>query len=246
MPARHRPAFGDTLLRGGLTAGLCLLGACASHPPSQPQKAAAAPPPLTVPYAAQARAGKSVYRLDNAESSVWILVDKEGPLASFGHRHVIEVGHLEGFASVSPGAATRADVRFPVTSLEVDRPAALKHLDIGEKLSDADRKGTRKHMLGESVLDAKHYPWVNFRIDIADTRAGSVPLKAAIRLHGEQHSLSLTAVLAHPARQWTVTGSFPIKQTRFGITPYSIMLGALRVKDQIEIRYDLVFVPWNP
>jgi len=201
---------------------------------------------LTAPYAARARSGKSVYRLDDAESSVWILVDKAGPLASFGHKHVIEVGRLLGFASVNPGKSTRADVRFPVASLQVDRPAALKHFGIEEKLSDADRTGTRDHMLGKSVLDAQRYPWVNLRIDIADTRAGPVPLKAAIRLHGEQHSLSLTATLAHPARKWRVSGDFPIKQTLFGIRPYSVMLGSLRVKDTIEIRYDLVFVLWNP
>ncbi len=246
MPARLSRAGIRPFLHGTLAGGLCLLGACASHPPAQQGKTATAPPPLTAPYAARARAGKSVYRLDDAESNVWILVDKAGPLASFGHKHVIEVGRLQGFAAVNPGKATRADVRFPVASLRVDRPAALKHFGIEEKLSDADRAGTREHMLGKSVLDAEHYPWVNLRIDIAHTNAGSEPLKAAIRLHGEQHALSLTATLAHPARTWTVTGHFPIKQTQFGITPYSVMLGALRVKDTIEIRYDLVFVPWNP
>lgn len=241
---RNRAAH--TLLRGGLIAWLSLLGACSSGPPAQPSKALPAPPALTVSYAAKARAGKTVYRLDADKSSVWILVDKAGPLATFGHRHVIEVGHLTGFASVSPGAATHADVRFPVASLEVDRPAALEHFGVKEKLSDADRQGTRRHMLGRNVLDASRYPWVNLRIDIAHTRAGSAPFKALLQLHGTQKTLRLRTNLRHAARAWTVTGSFSIKQSQYGITPYSIMLGALRVKNKIDIRYDLVFVPWNP
>ena len=246
MPATRSPIVNRSLLPGCLLAGLSLLlGACASRTPSLPGKTITAPPPLTAPYAAQARAGKPVFRLDAVESNVWILVDKAGPLASFGHRHVIEVGHLQGFASVNPGAATRADVRFTVRSLEVDRPAALKRFGINEKISDADRKGTRNHMLGESVLDAERYPWVNLQINLARTRAGSEPLKAILQLHGTQKTLSLTATLAHPAQTWRVAGGFSIRQTNFGITPYSIMLGALRVKDKIEIRYDLVFVPWN-
>ena len=246
MPATRNPIVNRSPLPGCLIAGLLLLlGACASRTPSRPGKAVSAPPPLTAHYAAQAKAGKPVFRLDTAESNVWILVNKAGPLASFGHRHVIEVGHLRGFASVNPGAATHADVRFPVRSLEVDRPAALKHFGINEKISDADRKGTRSHMLGESVLDAERYPWVNLRINLARTRAGSEPLKATLQLHGTQKTLNLTATLTHPAQTWRVTGGFSIRQTHFDITPYSIMLGALRVKDKIEIRYDLVFVPWN-
>lgn len=233
-------------LRAGLIAWLCLLGACTSRPPAPSAQAVSAPPPLSAPYAAEARAGKSVFRLDPAQSKVWIIVDKAGALATFGHRHVIEVGHLEGFASVARGSGTRANVRFPVASLEVDRPAALERFGIHEKLSDADRAGTREHMLGPRVLDAKHYPWVDLQIKVADTRTSSRPLKAILHLHGKKNSLNLTASLSHPAQTWTVKGRFSIRQSHYGITPYSVMLGALRVKDKIEIRYDLVFVPWNP
>ncbi len=246
MRANRNRAAGLALLNAGLIAGLGLLGACASKPPAGRSKTVSAPPPLTAPYAAQARAGKSVYRLDNAKSKVWILVDKAGPLASFGHRHVIKVGHLLGFATVVSGDATHADVRFPVASLEVDRPKAMLRFGIDEKPSAADIKGTRNHMLGKSVLDADRYPWVSLKLSIAQTRAGSEPIKAIIQLHGQQKTLSLNTTLAHPAQAWTVTGGFSIKQTEFGITPYSVMLGALRVKDKIKIRYDLVFVPWKP
>jgi len=246
MRVKRNRTTGVTRLKAGLIAWLCLLGACASKPPAGPSKAVPAPPPLTAPYAAQARAGKSVYRLDSAKSSVWILVDKSGPLASFGHRHVIKVGRLQGFASVAPGAATHADVRFPVASLEVDAPGDLKHFGVDDSPSKADIKGTRNHMLGESVLDANRYPWVNLQISIARTRTGSEPIKAIIQLHGQQKTLDLSTTLAHPARAWKVTGGFSIKQTEFGITPYSVMLGALRVKDKIDIRYDLVFVSWKP
>jgi len=246
MRASRKQTVGLAGLRAGLIAWLCLLGACTSRPPASPAKAVSAPPPLTAPYAAEARAGKSVFRLDPAESKVWIIVDKAGPLATFGHRHVIEVGRLEGFASVNRGSETQANVRFPVTSLEVDRPAALEHFGIREKISDADRAGTREHMLGPRVLDTKRYPWVDLKIKIADTRVGSRPLKAILHLHGKKQTLSLTAGLSHPAQTWTVKGRFSIRQSRYGITPYSVMLGALRVKDKVEIRYDLVFAPWNP
>ena len=246
MRANNKLTARLTRFRGGLIAWICLLGACSTKAPAPPAKPVPAPPSLTVPYAAEARAGKAVYRLDSAKSRVWILVDKAGPLATFGHRHVIEVGRLEGFASVTPGAETKANLRFPVASLQVDRPAALKHFGSQEKIGNADRAGTREHMLGPRVLDAKRYPWVDLRINIADTRPGSRSLKAILQLHGKQKTLNLAANLTHPAQTWAVKGRFSIKQSQYGITPYSVMLGALRVKDKIEIRYDLVFTPWNP
>ena len=35
----------------------------------------------------------------------------------------------------------------------------------------------------------------------------------------------------------SVTGSLTLPQTSFGITPYSILAGALQVQDEVDIRF---------
>lgn len=223
---------------------LAVAGGCAAHRPP-----AANPPPgpgaaLTAPYAAAATAGHPVFRLDAAASHVYVLVGKAGPLAAAGHVHVVVPGDLRGFAELGPTA--RADLVFAVGALAVDPPAARSAVG-GEYAAPIDasaRAGTRRHMLGPAVLDAKRYP----RIRVAVRRSGPAPgpVRVAISLHGETRELSVPAQVATTDGGLSATGSFTIRQSEFGIRPYSILLGALRVRDALQIRYHLVFRPWCP
>jgi hypothetical protein len=38
----------------------------------------------------------------------------------------------------------------------------------------------------------------------------------------------------------TASGEFALKQTDLGLTPYSVMLGALRVADEMKVRFSIV------
>jgi len=40
-----------------------------------------------------------------------------------------------------------------------------------------------------------------------------------------------------------VSGDFRLRQSDFGITPYSVMRGALAVQDELTVRYRLVAEP---
>lgn len=188
-----------------------------------------------------------MYRLDPSASEVWILVDKAGPLASVGHRHVITAGALRGFALVAANGRSHADLRFPVAALSVDAPAAMARFHQDEKLSAGDRAGTRRHMLGDSVLDARRFPWIRLHVTVPHTAPGTgAALEVTIHLHGVTRTIEITGTLARDSGHWQVTGAFHISQSAFGITPYSVMLGALRVQDKLEIRYHLAFDSWRP
>jgi len=222
-----------------------LLAGCAAPPAPRPPAGAAPPPALTAPYAAAARAGETVYALDASASQVVVLVDKAGPLAAFGHRHAIAAGGLRGFALLRGDGSGRANLLFPVKALEVDPPALRRSLggDYAEPLDKEAREGTRKHMLGQSVLDATRYPWIALAVSAA---SGDNPRSVEVRvtLHGETRALSTPARLARQGANLAVAGSFTVRQTEFGIKPYSAALGGLRVKDALEIRYHLLFRRW--
>jgi hypothetical protein len=38
-------------------------------------------------------------------------------------------------------------------------------------------------------------------------------------------------------------GSFELRQTALGLTPFSLMLGALQVQDAMRIKFEIVAVP---
>ncbi len=232
------------LAAASLLGTLCLLAACAGHPKEPAPAAASAPPPLTAPYATAARAGAKVYRLDAGASHVQVLVDKAGPLSGLGHRHVVTVGGLRGFAEFDGDGKGRADLRFPVTALVVDPAAAKKIYPHYSAPSDEDVAGTRKHMLGP-VLDSRRYPWVRLHIQGAIDGAAPRPT-AVITLHGVSRKVALHGDFSRSATRLTAQGAFSLKQSDFGITPYSILMGALRVKDTLRIRYHLAFDAWCP
>lgn len=233
----------------GTELAAAVLAGCAA--PQRPQPVPAVPPPaLTAPYAAAVAQGAAVYQLDPAASQVFVLVGKAGALAEFGHVHVIVVDALRGFARVAGNQGGRADLAFPLRSLVVDPPAARSALG-GEyaavSLSQDQRRGTRRHMLGASVLDAMHYPWV--KLTIAAPVAGTIgmsALLARISMHGVTKSIRTTARYRISAKRLLIAGTFGLRQSDFGIRPYSVLLGALRVKDEIEIRYHLAFKRWCP
>lgn len=218
-----------------------MLAACAGH--KQKQTALpATPPPLTTPYAAAAHASASVYRLDSGASTVHVLVDKAGPLSGLGHRHVITVGGLHGFAQINTSSRGQADLRFPTTALIVDPAAAQKIYMHYSTPSAEDVAGTRNHMLGP-VLDSSRYPRVTLHIQgmIGEM---SHTLETTITLHGVAHMLKINGKFTRSSSRLTAQGNFSIKQSAFGITPYSIMFGALRVKDTLQIHYHLIFKAW--
>lgn len=225
-----------------------LLAGCAAQHPAK-KAAPLAPPALTAPYAAAAAHGVAVYRLDPAASQVLVLVDKAGALAKFGHIHVIVVGALRGFARVDDHRGGRADIVFPLRSLVVDPPAERSALG-GEyaktQLSPDQRRGTRAHMLGASVLDAERYPWAALTIFAPAAASGTAHLTVRIVLHGVARTLRTVARYEVSANRLSAAGNFRLRQSDFGIRPYSILLGALRVKDKIGIRYHLAFDRWCP
>lgn len=222
-----------------------LLAACAGHRQQPLPVTTAVPPSLTASYAAAARAGAGVYRLDAPASTVWIRVGKAGPLAALGHRHVISVGRLYGFARLDATGTGQADLRFPVAALAVDTAAAEKRYHHYSRPTAKDIAGTRAHMLGSGVLDRVHYPWVSLHIHATLGKTSRV-LTATITLHGIQRTLEIANHFTHSGSHLSAQGEFSIKQSNFNITPYAILLGALQVKDTIRIRYHLVFNVWCP
>lgn len=238
------------IIFAGLVACTLLLAACTSPTVPAPSPARAAAPELTAPYAAAAEHGARVYRLDPDASQVLIFVGKTGALSGFGHEHVIRVGNLRGFALIEQNGHARADLLFPVASLSVDPPATRKALGPPWSRHQPDseaRRGTRRNMLGPDALDATRYPRVHLVVTASlspTTSAGAAATRIA--LHGVTRALDTPIDLHRSNRTLSARGHFKIKQTDFGIAPYSTLLGALRVKDALRIRYRLVLKSWCP
>ncbi|MEJ2384752.1 MAG: hypothetical protein P8Y54_10190, partial [Xanthomonadales bacterium] len=148
---------------------LTLLAACTLAPESAPPRdetadQAVAWPPY--PYRERA-AADAVYLLDPARSSIDFVVRREGPLARFGHDHVLSPTALEGwFLAADTPEAVRADLRFPTRELAIDDAPSRARYAL-DTTPDAEAiAGTRENLLRE-VLRSEDWPVVTVTLDPA-------------------------------------------------------------------------------
>jgi polyisoprenoid-binding protein YceI len=174
----------------------------------------------------------AIYAIDPGASLLTVTVRSAGLMARLGHDHVVASRTLAG--QVAPGAG-RADVTFRVDQMSVDEPQLLRDAGIDTQPSPQAVEGTRKNMLGP-VLEAQRYPVVGLHAQqLADGR-----LRVAVTLHGATRWLALPAAVRVDAAQVSARGTARLKQTEFGITPFSVGGGLLSVQDELEIRYHIV------
>lgn len=213
---------------------LLLLTACGS------QLAPPVPGPGADPHSYRARAasGAAVYAVDPSASLIAVTVRRSGLMARLGHDHVVASRTLAGY--VAPDAG-RADVSFRVDQMTVDEPQLLRDAGIDKQPSPQAVEGTRTNMLGP-VLEAQRYPMVTLHAQQqADGR-----LSLAVTLHGATRSLALPATVRIDAAQVVASGTARLKQSDFGVTPFSVGGGLLSVQDELEVRYHIVARRWRP
>ena len=209
---------------------LLLLTACG-------QPLAPGPAPRPDAYRAAAASGAAVYAVDPDASLLAVTVRRAGLMARLGHDHVVAVHALAGYAA--PGLG-RADVSFRADQLTVDEPRLLRDAGIATQPSPQAVEGTRRNMLGP-VLEAQRYPVVALHAELpADGR-----LRVAVTLHGVARWLDLPAAVQVDAAQVTASGTARLKQTDFGMKPFSVGAGLLSVQDELEVRFHIVARRWK-
>lgn len=200
-------------------------------------------PPIVSPEAAVTiPAGATRYRVDPAISTLYIEVYSDGPLARLGHNHLISAPRIEGSLWRHPQLAKSGfALALPVDSLVVDDPAARQQAgaDFDRPVSDEARQATRRNMLGSAVLDSTNHPRVNMLSVALENEDGELTVTAALTLRGQRREIGFTAGFEETANRLRIRGTFTFNQSDFAIEPYSVALGALRVADEVRVRFDL-------
>lgn len=159
-------------------------------------------------------------RFGPATATCEVFTFREGVLAGVGHDLKLRVDRFEIDAE-----RAKVSARFDATSLRV--VAAMRGgQEDARALSDRDRAEIERNIVRE-VLEARHYPEITFVS--SEVLAGAV--RGTLTLHGRESS-----------------GEFPFEEAdgrcvarvdldvrRFGIRPYSAMLGALRVAPTVRV-----------
>jgi len=223
------------LLRAsGIAAALfaLLLGACAPQPPTPAPASADEPADFPGAYYKQLAAqGRPLWRVDPVGSLVAIEVRRSGSLGHLGHDHVVASHDVGGYVAPAEG---RADLYVPLQQLAVDEPALRAAAGFETQPTASDIAGTRSNML-EKVLEADRLPFALIAVSGVEARSGSASV--ALTFHGVTRRLEVPVQVEENAERIEVTGRFSIDQTDFGMTPYSILGGAIAVRNRLDLRF---------
>ena len=226
-PLRVAAALSSTLLA-------LMLAGCA--PLLREPAPAPAVPPADFPeayYREAAAQGKPVFRVDPRESLVVIEVRRAGSLARLGHDHVVASHELGGYVAPDEG---RADLYVALARMQVDEAALRAEAGFDTQPAESDIEGTRANMLAK-VLEADKFPFALISVAGANAKEKKTTLAVAITLHGHMRTLQVPAEIEADAEKVSVTGRLSFDQTDFGITPYSLLGGAIAVKNGVELRF---------
>lgn len=228
------------LLRIALVVAIaCGLVACPAAQRPEP----AQPTPTVPTRPARDYSNARVYQVVPEESLLRILVYRAGTLASAGHNHLVASRHVEGKVYLHQDAARSGfELVMPVTSLDVD-PADLRKEegpDFAAEVPDSARQGTRKNMLSPALLDAERFPDVRLSTAAVEgTSLASLDVTTLVEVKDQQREVHVPVAVQVEGARLTARGEFKVKQTDLGLKPFSALMGALQVQDELTIRFEL-------
>jgi polyisoprenoid-binding protein YceI len=221
---------------------IMVLGLALSACPA-PRRPPPAEAPPSIPAETPTFPGASAHRVVAEESLVRILVFRGGKLASAGHNHVISSRQLDGTVWWHQEPARSGfQITVPVAQLEVDdqQIRSQEGEEFAREVPLQARQGTRENMLGPDLLDVGHHPSITLTSGEVSGSAGSFQVRTRVDIKGQAHEVTIPVSVQREGERLVATGEFPLKQSELGLTPFSVMMGALVVQDEMRVKFRIV------
>jgi hypothetical protein len=172
------------------------------------------------------RAG--THRVGGDTGTLQVRTYREGVAQKVGHDLVIDVGQWEAMAEV------REDGTLSAVQLNAE-PRSL-HVREGlhgvKPLTDKDRAEIRK-TIGEKILLGRP---IAFRSTALEPGDAVVAVRGELELAGTTRPVSFELSATADGR---VRGTLAVTQSEWGIKPYRGLMGALKVRDTVEVVIDV-------
>jgi polyisoprenoid-binding protein YceI len=161
--------------------------------------------------------------IDVEHSTMTIHVFKTGMFSFAGDNHEIRAPLVSGH--VDQGKRT-VELTVDVRKMKVLDP----------KMSESKRAQVQEKMLSPEVLDPERYPEIKFQSTDVKGSGQQLTVTGDLTLHGQTHPVVVDVTGGDSG----YTGKATIKQTDFGMKPVTVGGGTVKVKDEVEIEFEIV------
>jgi polyisoprenoid-binding protein YceI len=154
-----------------------------------------------------------------------------GRASRMGHRLTIAMNSWQAAVSWSGDEPSAVEMTVDVESLEVLR---------GEggvtPLSGPEKTLARANAL--KCLGADRYPTISFRADEVAQTSDGYRLMGTLEIRGKTRPRSVDLRVQDLGATWRMSCEALVRQSDFGIKPYSKFMGAMRVADDVTVAYE--------
>jgi len=169
------------------------------------------------------------YSLGPAGGVLSIRTTRQGAASKAGHDLRIEVGSWEAEVRL----ADTPEQSAMTLAVDSDSLRVIEGTGGIKSLTESDKEDIHK-TIHKDVLKGSAIEFRSTEIRGAPGGAGW-SVAGQLDLNGKQAPLTFDLALADDGR---VTGSAVVKQTDFGMKPYSALFGALKVADEVTVAID--------
>jgi polyisoprenoid-binding protein YceI len=176
---------------------------------------------------AQPMLAPGTHQLGPANGRIEVHTFREGLAQKVGHDLIIELSEWSATVVVS-GEGVLESISFRA------QPASLRVREgLGgvKPLTDSDRAEIERNIQSK-VLGSQEIAFASSAVDAT----GGLTVRGELSIAGATRPQSFELMLAEDGR---LSGKLRVVQTEFGIKPYRGLMGALKVRDEVEIHLDV-------
>ncbi|HEY6221946.1 MAG TPA: YceI family protein [Candidatus Eisenbacteria bacterium] len=188
-----------------------------------------------------AQSANREWTIDPAASRLTVHVLPAGLLSSALHDHRFQPETWSGEIRGAPGHPENVSVEV--------RIAADSLRDHQEKLSASDVAKVEGQTRSPRILDAAKFPSIHFEgrelsaATVSDSGEVRGTLTGDLTLHGRTRPVQFPVQGRIASDRMEATATVKLKQSDFGIKPYSTALGSIAVRDEVTIEISLLALP---
>ena len=171
-----------------------------------------------------------MWSIDGSHGELMICTGVAGRAAQLGHRLTIAMRSWQATTQWDSGEPVSAELTVDVDSLEVVRgEGGLTPLSGPEKIL------VRTNALRS--LDARRFPRITFVAKTIEKTGDGYRLTGALTIQGKTRAQTVDVRTDDLDGSWWLSSETTVRQSAFGIKPYSQLLGSLKVADDVIVSF---------
>jgi polyisoprenoid-binding protein YceI len=171
-----------------------------------------------------------LWTMTASDGELTIRTGVEGRAARMGHRLTIAMTRWEATVAWADTEPASAELTVDLESFEVLR---------GEGgvmgLSGPEKALVKSHAL--KSLDANRYPEIRFAADEIGKTDDGYRLAGKLHIRGKSRKHVIDLRTEDLGDAWRMSVESRVRQTDYGVKPYSLLMGSVKVADEVSVSF---------